>query len=111
MAATSQAHDEARHFAQLPLRRRVFLSLVTMLLFVLVFGRLRQVRAVVAHRRTFGILAVASVAPYITNSWACGWAAATASIWGCGRRPPACCRYLRDGRGVLLNELARSSSW
>jgi chloramphenicol-sensitive protein RarD len=32
-----------------------------MILFVLAFGRLRQVRAVVAHRRTFGILAVASV--------------------------------------------------
>jgi chloramphenicol-sensitive protein RarD len=43
------------------LAHRVFWSLVTMLLFVLVFGRLRQVRAVVAHRRTFGILAVASV--------------------------------------------------
>ncbi|HEX5771570.1 MAG TPA: EamA family transporter RarD, partial [Nocardioidaceae bacterium] len=41
------------------LAHRVFWSLVTMLLFVLVFGRLRQVRAVVAHRRTFGILAVA----------------------------------------------------
>ena len=43
------------------LAHRVFWSLVTMLLFVLVFGRLRQVRAVVAHRRTFGILAVAAV--------------------------------------------------
>lgn len=43
------------------LAHRVFWSLVTMLLFVLVFGRLRQVRAVVAHRRTFGILALASV--------------------------------------------------
>ncbi|HEX5770144.1 MAG TPA: EamA family transporter RarD [Nocardioidaceae bacterium] len=43
------------------LAHRVFWSLVTMLLFVLAFGRLRQVRAVVAHRRTFGILAVASV--------------------------------------------------
>lgn len=43
------------------LAHRVFWSLVTMLLFVLAFGRIRQVRAVVAHRRTFGILAVASV--------------------------------------------------
>lgn len=43
------------------LAHRVFWSLVTMLVFVLVFGRLRQVRAVVAHRRTFWILAVAAV--------------------------------------------------
>lgn len=43
------------------LAHRVFWSLVTMLLFVLAFGRIRQVRAVVAHRRTFGILAVAAV--------------------------------------------------
>ena len=43
------------------LAHRVFWSLVTMLVFVLVFGRLRQVRAVIAHRRTFWILAVAAV--------------------------------------------------
>ena len=43
------------------LAHRVFWSLVTMLVFVLVFGRLRQVRAVIAHRRTFWTLAVAAV--------------------------------------------------
>ena len=43
------------------LAHRIFWSLVTMLLFVLVFGRVRNVRAVIAHRRTFGILAIAAV--------------------------------------------------
>jgi chloramphenicol-sensitive protein RarD len=43
------------------LAHRVFWSLVTMVLFVLVFGRVRRVRAVIAHRRTFGILGLAAV--------------------------------------------------
>lgn len=43
------------------LAHRVFWSLATMLLFVLVFGRIRQLRAVLAHRRTFGILSLAAV--------------------------------------------------
>ncbi|HEU4512193.1 MAG TPA: EamA family transporter RarD [Nocardioidaceae bacterium] len=43
------------------LAHRIFWSLVTMLLFVLAFGRIRHVRAVLAHRRTFGILAIAAV--------------------------------------------------
>ncbi len=43
------------------LAHRVFWSLATMLLFVLVFGRVRQLRAVLAHRRTLGILSLAAV--------------------------------------------------
>lgn len=43
------------------LAHRVFWSLATMLLFVLVFGRVRHLRTVLAHRRTFGILSLAAV--------------------------------------------------
>lgn len=43
------------------LAHRVFWSLATMLLFVLVFGRIRHLRTVLAHRRTFGILSLAAV--------------------------------------------------
>lgn len=43
------------------LAHRVFWSLATMLLFVLVFGRFRHLRTVLAHRRTFGILSLAAV--------------------------------------------------
>lgn len=49
------------------LAHRVFWSMATMLVLVLVLGRSRQVRAVLGHRRTFGILAFASVA--IAVNW------------------------------------------
>ncbi|HEX6248506.1 MAG TPA: EamA family transporter RarD [Nocardioidaceae bacterium] len=55
------------------LAHRVFWSLSTMLLLILVLGRSRRLRAVVKHRRTFGILAVAAVA--IAVNWG-------AYIWG-----------------------------
>lgn len=55
------------------LAHRVFWSLVTMLLLIVVVGRSRHLRAVLKHRRTFGILAFASVA--IAVNWG-------AYIWG-----------------------------
>lgn len=43
------------------LAHRVFWSVATMLLLVVLLGRLRQLRAVLAQRREFGILALASI--------------------------------------------------
>jgi chloramphenicol-sensitive protein RarD len=55
------------------LAHRVFWSLVVMLLLVAVLGRSRRLRAVIAHRRTLGILAFAALV--IAVNWG-------AYIWG-----------------------------